>query len=420
MNFYQISACVYAGVMLIGILLYCYKFHFWKYANKPQKKFASAEQNKKYAVLIPAKDESLVIAELLDSLKAQTYDAKNIQSYVIVADANDPTIEICKNYDNVICYVLPKKVGTKGETLDAMLAKIKNDNLHYDGYFIIDADNVLKPDFIELTHDAMVAGNDVVLGCRLNKTNAKNWVNSGSILTWTFLNTLNNKCRSANGQNIIVQGSPLLISKSIVEDFWGTAWPLKGLTEDYELGFVCSLNNFKSYYLEAAMVYDEQPVTYKQSYNQRLRWIKGHNSVDLQYSKKFANTKCKYNSGIYKYDTMFALLAPIIILAATIIFVLFSLVCAITFAALGNLLWIDSLIGLGIVLVASYLVLCFWTLFPIVADNSKLNYTVKDKIKAFFTVPFFFFSYLPIYIKSFFIKNVKWKKVEHNQKHTNK
>ena len=420
MNFYYISAIVFACVFGLGILLYLYKIHFWKYGWRKQKVLSDAKEDKKYAILIPARDESRVISGLLDSIKEQSYSQSNLQTYVIVSDENDPTIEICKKYKNTTCYCLPKEIRkdikSKGATLQAMIKKLYSDGERFDGYFIIDADNVMQPDFIKIMHNALCAGNDVVLGGRLNKKPSGHWVNCGSTLTWTYLNTLNNKCRSENGQNIVVQGSPLLVSKTIIEDFWGGDWPLTSLTEDYEMGYICSINDFKTYYTEYALCYDEQPTTYEQSVKQRLRWIKGHNHVDFAYAKEFHAHECKYNTGIYKFDTQFSLLAPIIMIASAILFSLYSFVCAIVLGAMQNPLWLSALIGGIVTFVGFYIIMSFWALFAMLADKDKLKMTAAQSFEAFLTVPLFFFSWLPVYVKSFFIKDVKWSKIEHNQK----
>ncbi len=415
MNFYYITACVFGGLLLLGVLLYTYKIHFWKYGKRKQKPNPPSPQDKRYAILIPARDESKVIGELLDSIAANSYNQQNLHTYVMVSREDDPTIEICKNYANTTCWCIDKPTKSKGDVLSQLVTRLYSAGERFDGYYIFDADNVLLPNFIELTHNALQNGNDVVLGARLNKRPSARATICGSTLTWTYLNTLNNKCRSENGQNILVQGSPLLVSKTIIEDFWHGNWPLCSLTEDYELGFVCSLNNFKSYYCEDAKAYDEQPDTYSSSAKQRLRWIKGHNQVDFKYLAKFRRTKCKYNSGIYKYDAMCSLMAPIIILVAAILFSLFSVVCAIVFGCMGNPLWQEALMGFVFTLFGIYALLGLWTAFGIWIDKDILNLNIWQRIGACFVVPFFFASYLPIYIKSFFIKDVIWKKVDHHQ-----
>lgn len=420
MNFYFISVYVFLGVFALGFLMYLYKIHFWKYARRKQKTLPNAAEDKKYAILVPARDESKVIEGLLNSIKGQSYNQANMHTFVIVSDEKDKTIGICKKYQNTTCYCLPKEIRdsikSKGATLQAMIKKLHADGEHFDGYFIIDADNVMKPNFIKIMHNAMCAGNDVVVGCRLNKKSTGNWVNLGSTLTWTYINTLNNKCRSENGQNIIVQGSPLLVSKKIVEDFWGGDWPLTSLTEDYEMGYVCSINDFKTYYSEDAQCYDEQPTTYKQSFDQRLRWIKGHNYVDFAYAKEFHAHKSKYNTGIYKYDTQFALMAPIIMILSAILFSIYSFVCAIVFGTMHNPLWLTALLGGIGTFVGFYALMGIWALFALIMDRDKIKPTLSDWFVTFFAVPWFFFSWLPVYVKSFFVKNVQWTKIDHSQK----
>ena len=50
-----------------------------------------------FAVLIPARDESLVISDLLDSLKKQTYKVKSSDIYIIVESEKDPTVMIANS-----------------------------------------------------------------------------------------------------------------------------------------------------------------------------------------------------------------------------------------------------------------------------------------------------------------------------------
>lgn len=415
MNAYQIIFLIFAIVFLIGILMYTYKLHFWKYARKPQKVLPSAPQDKKYVILIPARDESKVISGLLDGIARQTYNSDNLKTIVIVESKNDPTVDICKNYKNTSVCCLHKSPGSKGGAIRTTLKSLKKKGMHFDGYFIIDADNIPKDDFVELMHNALCAGNDVVLGGRLNKKPSGKPVVVGSTLTWTYINTLNNKCRSENGKNIVVQGSPLLVSKSLIEDFWGHDWPLTGLTEDIELGFECNINNFKSFYYEYALCYDEQPDDMKTGWTQRLRWVRGRNIASLKYIKKFKNTKCKYNDGIYKYDSLLALVAPLIVIFDCIFFIISSIIVAIVWAVNDNPLWIYALIGAVAVFVGVYLILCLWTLFGMIVDRHKLGMTKGQWIQAFFGVPIFYFQYVPIYLESLFTKNIAWSKIEHKE-----
>lgn len=412
MNFFYVVAIVCASLFLLGCVLYTYKFHFWKYAFKSQKECPKAEQNNSYAVLIPARDESKIIKDTLDSIACQTYDKSKLSVFVIVEQKDDPTIEICKKYDNVTSIVLPYAPGSKGGALSLAIKEIFASGKRFDGYFVIDADNCLDCKFVEKMHNAFVCGNDVVLGAKRVKKPTGQWVACGSALAMTYVNSLNNKCRSENGQNVVLQGTPLLISKKIIEDSWGGDWPLKTLAEDYELSIYCAINNFKTYYCEFAKSYYETPTSYVQSSKQRLRWVKGHNTVDKMYGRKVALTHCKYNTGIYKFDTVFSLFPVILIILSTFLFAAFSGVCAIVFACMHNSMWLTALICCIGTFAFMYLVLAFWTLFGLVADRKVSGLTKGQMVVAFFVVPLFFISWVPVYFKSFFIKNVKWSKIK--------
>lgn len=60
-------------------------------------------------------------------------------------------------------------------------------------------------------------------------------------------------------------------------------WPYHLLTEDIEFSANCALKGQRIGYCETAVLYDEQPVTFKQSWDQRLRWSKGFYQVDFKY-----------------------------------------------------------------------------------------------------------------------------------------
>ncbi len=415
MNAYQITALVFAGIFVVGLLMQTYKIHFWKYANRPQTLLPSAPQDKKYAILIPARDESKVIRGLLDGIARQTYNQDNLEAFVIVERKDDPSVRICREYKNTQAFCLSRSPGSKGGAIRATLRNFKKNGRHFDGYFIIDADNIPKDDFIEHMHNALCAGNDVVLGGRINKKPSGNMVVVGSTLTWTFLNTLNNKCRSENGKNILVQGSPLLIGKRLIEDFWDYDWPLTGMTEDLELGYECNLHDFKSFYYEYALCYDEQPDNRKAGWNQRLRWVKGHHQANFKYMRKFKNTKCKYNDGIYKYDTLFSLLAPLIIIIDCALFVVVSVVMSIVWAIQNNPLWVYAVFGAVFVFVGIYLILLLWTLFGMLIERKNLGMTKRQWVQGLFGVPFFYIQYIPIYIKSLFSKHITWTRIEHKE-----
>ena len=103
----------------------------------------------KFAILIPARDESRVIEELLNSILNQTRKIDSDDVYVIVEEESDKTVELVKNKNMNIVFRHDLSKKRKGYALDDAIKEILEQKKHYDAYFIFDADNVLDKDYIK-------------------------------------------------------------------------------------------------------------------------------------------------------------------------------------------------------------------------------------------------------------------------------
>ena len=83
-----------------------------------ERKLKKEYGNVDFAILIPARDESLVISNLLDSIEKQSInvDSKNI--YIIVESSDDPTVLIAKKRGINIVYRKDLTKRRKGYALD--------------------------------------------------------------------------------------------------------------------------------------------------------------------------------------------------------------------------------------------------------------------------------------------------------------
>lgn len=103
----------------------------------------SKKENHDFCILIPARYESLVIEDLLKSIKEQTFKIDFKDVYVIVESINDETVDICKKYNASYFVRKDLELKRKGYALDECVKYILKNNKHYDAYFIFDADNIL-------------------------------------------------------------------------------------------------------------------------------------------------------------------------------------------------------------------------------------------------------------------------------------
>ena len=78
--------------------------------------------------------------------------------------------------------------------------------------------------------------------------------------------------------NCAISGTGFLVSSKIIEENGG--WPYHLLTEDIQFSTVCATKGWRIGYCDDAILYDEQPVTFSQSWRQRMRWAKGFYQVN--------------------------------------------------------------------------------------------------------------------------------------------
>ena len=81
----------------------------------------------------------------------------------------------------------------------------------------------------------------------------------------------------------------------------------------------CAIQGKKIGYCDKAVVYDEQPTTFRQSWDQRLRWSKGFYQVDREYTLPLLKGCFRRGRlGTSCYD-MFVTVAPGMLLTLSLI-----------------------------------------------------------------------------------------------------
>jgi cellulose synthase/poly-beta-1,6-N-acetylglucosamine synthase-like glycosyltransferase len=83
------------------------------------------------------------------------------------------------------------------------------------------------------------------------------------------------------GTSCAISGTGFCISREIIEK--NNGWKYHLLTEDIEFSVDMAIQGETIGYSGGSVVYDEQPVTFEQSWNQRLRWSKGFYQVFGKY-----------------------------------------------------------------------------------------------------------------------------------------
>lgn len=271
----------YPAILLLGAViggvLSAFNFHHTPYSILGfffTRKFKPAKRQHKYAILIPARNEESVIGNLIDSIHRQNYPQELLTIFVVADNCNDDTAKAAERL-GAICYQrFDKEHRTKGYALQFLFENIQRDYgiESFEGYFVFDADNLLKEDYIARMNDSFDAGEKIITSYRNTKNFSESWIASTYALHWLRSIRWNHRARSFLHLATNIQGTGFLFANEIVKD----GWKYTSLTEDRALTADCVVQGYEISYNDAAEFYDEQPNSLRIALRQRLRWSKGH------------------------------------------------------------------------------------------------------------------------------------------------
>ncbi len=238
------------------------------------RKFPHVKNYHKYAILIPARNESPVIANLLNSIAKQDYPKEYLTVFVVADNCTDNTAEIARE-NGAICYEHQNPdERTKGYALKYLFEQIDKDYgiESFEGYFIFDADNLLNRDYISRMNDAFDAGEKIITSYRNSKNFDENWMSASYALHWIRSSRTRHRARSVLRLATNLQGTGFLFANELVKN----GWKYVSLTEDRAFTADAVAHGYAISYNDEAVFYDEQPTSLKIAFRQRIRWSKGH------------------------------------------------------------------------------------------------------------------------------------------------
>ncbi len=390
------------------IILFISKVLSKKNNNVPKPKNSGHD----FCFLIPARYESKVIEGLLISIKNQTVKVGMKDVYVIVESLEDETVNICKKYDATVVLRKHLELQRKGYALDEAVKFILNKNKHYDAYFIFDADNILDKNYLKNMLPVFDKGYDLASGYRNCKNGNESVIAACSALTFSLVNTVFNDKKNKETKNITFSGTGFYIRGDLIEEWKG--YPFHSLTEDYELSSYATLNNLTTYYNIKSIFYDEQPLRFKDTINQRVRWIRGYFDVRKMYTKKIYKSLDKNNpNNGSKMDESIGII-PFILMVVGLVIWFLSLVFFTSYNLFVNdEVWKSHLLELIIFLLIVYVTMVVMTFVILMLEGKKLDLNFKSRVKAMIINPIFMISYVPCAIKALSSKEVKWTRVNH-------
>lgn len=402
----QTVITINAVIMALFFVCYSYQFFYVAVALLKRKKFTCRNENHRIAVLIAARNEENVIGQLLDSIHAQkNYPMDHVDIYVGADNCTDDTARVARERGAIVFERHDTVHVGKGYVLNEMLKRIKRPGRkHYDAYLVLDADNILDPNFISEIEKVYSSGYEIVTCYRNSKNYGDNWISAGYALWFLRESRYLNHARSLLGTSCAVSGTGFLFSRAVLEETG--PWPFHLLTEDIEFSIHEILQGRKIAFCPDAVLYDEQPTTFRQSWRQRLRWSKGYLQVFQRYGTRLLGGVLRGNFSCF--DMSMAIMPAFVLSTVSIAS---NLALAIWGVWTGGSILI-ALQSLGQMLLSMYLTLFVIGAITTVTERRHIHTGRARRVLYAFTFPLFMFTYLPISLAALFSKG-EWKPIEH-------
>mgnify|MGYP001622906291 FL=1 len=368
-----------------------------KLKDKPLK----VKKDHKFMAIIPAHNEEAVVGNLIESLKNQNYNKELYDIYVIADNCTDRTAQVARDAGAIVYERFDPEKKTKGFALDWFIKQKIQENADYDALCVFDADNIVDKNFIKNMNKKLCQGEDVVQGYRDIKNPTDSWITSGYALFYWTMHRFYHLARYNVGLSPLLNGTGFMVRFDVLKP---DGWQTKTLTEDIEFSLQRIIKGKKLGWATDAIVYDEQPVGFKQSWSQRSRWTVGHMQCIKEYTKSLAKA-IKDKKTMMNVDGFLYIVGSIPMFVLTIILLLTNFLMYAGSAITQADLMINIL---------RYLVPTF--LFPIVTSMFAMwldKRPIKPMIKGLLCYPLFMGSWLLINFKCLFKRNTKWEKINH-------
>ena len=360
------------------------------------------EKNNKFMAIIPAHNEEIVVGNLIASLQKQNYPKDLYDIYVIADNCTDNTAEVARKAGAIVYERFDEEHKTKGYALDWFLKQKIEENAPYDAFCIFDADNIVDVDFLKNMNKKLCQGEEVVQGYRDIKNPTDSWVSAGYAIFYWTMNRFYHLARYNLGLSPLINGTGFMVKFDLVKPTNG--FETVTLTEDIEFSLKTIISGKKLGWATDAIVYDEQPVGFKQSWSQRSRWTVGHIQCLKEYTKPLA-AAVKEHKTLMNFDGLLYMLGSIPMFVLTIVLLLLNFVMY-----FGNgMTTTDLIINCLRYLLPTFLLPIFTAIIIMILDKKP----IKPMLKGLALYPLFLGSWLLINFKCLFKRETKWEKINH-------
>lgn len=358
------------------------------------------EKKNRFAVIICARNEEKVLANLLTSLEGQKYPKDFWHAYVIADHCTDRTAAIGRNFP--MATVWERNEGPrsgKGDVMNWAIHRLQTEQADaYDAIIVFDADNIADPNFMIEMNKALNRGGTVVQGNRLAGRPFTNYITQWYAIYWTAFSFLMSYPRYLVGFSPFLTGTGFAVRTDVLKKY---GWKTTSMTEDVEYSIQTCLRGDRVSFAIDAVCYDEQPHQLKVAFKQLCRWCTGSYQILGRYFKKWYHSM-KEKPTLRKMDDLVLLLTgpySIISLFMTIILNLLIIIYYHRVHLMQVIFIVLTLIG---VYIGTWL------------TTRYVHIRLKEIMKGWLTFPLFLMLFIFCSFCSMLKPQRRWTPIEHD------
>jgi cellulose synthase/poly-beta-1,6-N-acetylglucosamine synthase-like glycosyltransferase len=256
---------LYVGVSTIYLLILAVAY----FLAKEKSASISVTQNY-FAIIVPAHNESLLIADLCESLIQVDYPIDRYKIYIVADNCSDDTADIIRRFPVTVLERNDFQNQGKGQALNWALQKI--DLNQYDAVFIVDADNFVDNKILtEL--NKMINSGEKAIQCHNAVGNRED---SGFtqllFVSRTIGNNLYHHAKYKLGLSSYLMGNGICFTTELLKR---KGWTAFSIAEDWEYYAQLVRDGIKIAFAISAKVFHQESKGLNQATTQRLRWSSG-------------------------------------------------------------------------------------------------------------------------------------------------
>lgn len=394
------------GIQLIYIILFFVR----------AKKYPVAEKKHRFGIVIPARNESSVIADTVKCILSSKYPKDMFDVYVVADNCTDNTAELARNAGATVFerFDPDPKHHKAGYALKYLFEKIMelHPDHYYEAFIKFDADNLMEPDYISRMNDAFDAGVKCARGYSNSKNIDQNVITGISGLWYIRDCRFASNFRSAIGQGTMLGGAGMMFAAEIIEKH---GWDCLTASDDTEFTMRrLNQDKIKTMYVKDAVVYEDQPSTIKDTFKRYKRMSGALNS--LFYTQGIKSFLLFFVRWKWTYIDMVLTLMfiPVCVLMCLWLPIYYAYVL-IYHGLMGNweIFWtyLNTICySLAIAFVAMFIL---QALLAVALEHKRIKAPVKKLMPAVFLFPFFMIIYAVAITLGVFSRS-KWHEVKRN------